>query len=228
MSAAPKTKGLFITGSDTDVGKTEITCGIARIWRKQGRSFAISKPIASGSPLGEGDAHKLAEAGGFSDATAISPITFADPVAPCVAARLRHEKLLFGDILSAIKRQGEGREGLLIEGVGGILCPLTESELVADLAKALDFPLLVVVRRSLGTLNHTLLTLEAARNRGLRVVGVIVNETRLPNSLAEETNVEELRVRSDAPVLAVVPYHEGGYSHIIPQLETIDWWSLAG
>src|SRR4051794_13044454 len=122
-------------------------------------------------------------------------------------------------------RGGRGR-AVLVEGVGGLLCPLTERHTVADLVAGLDLPLLVVARRSLGTLNHTLLTVEAARARGLRLVGVVVSETAPPGTLAERANVEELRRRLDVPLLAVAPYRPGGHEEEIPAISEIDWWSL--
>jgi dethiobiotin synthetase len=96
---------------------------------------------------------------------------------------------------------------------------------VADLAQALGLALLVVARRSLGTLNHTLLTLEAARHRLLKVAGVVVNETTLPVGLADQTNVAELQ-RLGVPVLAVVPYQPHDVPGEVPGLATVDWWSL--
>jgi dethiobiotin synthetase len=111
---------------------------------------------------------------------------------------------------------------LLVEGVGGLLCPLTESETVADLVRELALPLVIVARRSLGTLNHTLLTVEAARIRKLTVVGVVISETAPPAGLAEQTNVEELRRRLDVPLLGVVPYSDEQGSAIA----NIGWWDL--
>jgi dethiobiotin synthetase len=116
---------------------------------------------------------------------------------------------------------------LLVEGIGGLLCPLTDSETVADLAAMLRFPLVVVARRSLGTLNHTLLTLEVARKRGLPVAGIVVNETSPVRSCAEETNVEELSKRIAVPLLAVVPYLTNPYDGEIASLAAVDWQRLA-
>jgi hypothetical protein len=109
---------------------------------------------------------------------------------------------------------------------GGLLCPLTQEHTFADLIKQLDLPVLIVARRSLGTLNHTLLTVEAALRRDLRVVGIVVNETSPPISVAEQTNVEELAVRVPVPIRAVVSYRNGGYEEEIPPISAIDWWSL--
>ncbi len=98
---------------------------------------------------------------------------------------------------------------------------------VADLAALLGLPLVVVARRSLGTLNHTLMTVEVALARQLRVAGVVVCETSTVTTFAETSNVEELRARLPVPILAVVPYRPGGYDGEIPELAGTDWWSLA-
>jgi dethiobiotin synthetase len=107
------------------------------------------------------------------------------------------------------------------------LCPLTEQETVADLAARLQLPLVVVVRRSLGTLNHTLLTLEVARGRGLAVAGVVVNETEPPVGLAAATNLDELARRIAVPVLAVVPHQVGTTATDLGPIAAVDWWRLA-
>jgi dethiobiotin synthetase len=131
------------------------------------------------------------------------------------------------EIVAAVRSSARRDAALLVEGVGGLLCPLTDSETVADLALALDLPVVIVARRSLGTLNHTLLTLEAAATRGLQVAGIVVNETTPPASLAEETNVDELRRRIAVPLLAVVPFSATSEVAGSPALAGVDWWRLA-
>src|SRR5262245_52728323 len=215
-------RGLFITGTDTGVGKTEVTAGIARLWRRQGRLFRARKPVATGSL---DDARKLALAAGVLDLHTVSPLVFAEPAAPPLAARLEGTELTLAMIKEATLRHPED-SALLIEGVGGLLCPLTATETVADLADALGLPLVVVARRSLGTLNHTLLTVEVALNRGLKVAGVVVNETAPVTTRAEQSNVQELHARLAVPILAVVPYNPGGYDGEIAELAAVDWWSL--
>src|SRR5262249_26087904 len=110
----------------------------------------------------------------------------------------------------------------------GLLCPLTATQTVADLAALLALPLVVVARRSLGTLNHTLMTVEIVRTRRLDVAGVVVCETSPVTTPAESANVEELRARLTVPVLAVVPHRPGGHEDEIPELAAVDWWSLSG
>lgn len=223
--------GLFITGTDTGVGKTVVTASVARLLRRQGRPVAVCKPVATGGRRVEGhwlseDTLQLAEAVGQADDwDQVTPWVFPDPVAPPLAARRQGVTLHLETMAAAVRRRYQPGSVLLVEGVGGLLCPLTEQATVADLALALGLPLLIVTRRSLGTLNHTLLTLEAARHRGLAVVGVVVNETSPPSGLADETNVEELQ-RRGVPVLAVVPHRPHGLGTEIPSLAAIDWWSV--
>jgi dethiobiotin synthetase len=126
----------------------------------------------------------------------------------------------------AVRALARPGRAVLVEGVGGLLCPLTEHETVADLAWELGLPLVLVTRRNLGTLNHTLLTLEAARTRGLHMAGIVVNEATQGAGPAWETNVTELQQRVGVPVLAVVPFQAEVNLCPCAALAAIDWWSL--
>jgi dethiobiotin synthetase len=221
--------GLFFTGTDTGVGKTYVVCAVARTLRRLGQPIRVCKPVATGAEWHEGrllsdDTRLLAEAAGDADCVAITPWTFAEPAAPPVAARLAGVTLSLPDIVAAVRRRADAAGLLLVEGIGGLLCPLTERDSIADLAAALRLPLIVVTRRALGMLNHTLLTLEVARCRGLAVAGVMVSETNAILNMAEQTNVEELRKRIDVPMLAVVPHQAVNAAG----LERIEWRRLAG
>ncbi|HKI33842.1 MAG TPA: dethiobiotin synthase [Gemmataceae bacterium] len=223
--------GLFVSGTDTGVGKTLVTAAVARLLRNRGRDVVVCKPVATGArPVGgrwlADDTALLADAAGLADEwERVTPWAFPDPVAPPLAARRRGVALTLPAIAGAVRERVRPRAALLVEGIGGLLCPLTEGETVADLVRELGLPLLVVARRSLGTLNHTLLTLEVARGRGLAVAGVVVSETASPAGLADETNVDELR-RLGVPVLAVVPHLPGGAREVVPALAAVDWWRL--
>jgi dethiobiotin synthetase len=225
-------RGLFVSGSDTGVGKTVFTAALARLWRTQGRPFRVCKPVATGAePIPGGwlseDTRLLGEAAGDNAYSAITPWAFPVPAAPPVAARCAGVSLSLADIARAVRgRAWTPDAALLVEGVGGLLCPLTEGETVADLAAELGLALVLVVRRSLGTLNHSLLTVEAASRRRLRVAGVVVSETKPVEGTAEETNVEELRRRLEVPLLAVLPY--GASRQDTAVLAGVDWWGLAG
>lgn len=217
--------GLFFTGTDTGVGKTHVTAAVARLLRRQGRAVAVAKPVATGASwiekrwLGD-DTVRLAEAIDADDFEKITPWVFPEAVAPPVAARRHGVELVLEDLAAAVRRQARPDGILLVEGVGGLLCPLTETETVADLAALLRLPLVIVARKALGTLNHTLLTVEAAARRGLRIAGVVVNETVPDDSLAAQSNVEELRRRIAVPLLAVVP-------HGVEAVAAVNWWGVS-
>ena len=222
--------GLFITGTDTGVGKTTVAAAVVRQLRRQGHAVCARKPVATGAAWVEGrwlaeDTVRLAEACGYADCLErITRWAFPEPVAPPVAARLHGETLRLEEIHRFVAAGVSKDELVVVEGVGGLLCPLTERETVADLAAALGLPLVVVARRGLGTLNHTLLTLEAAQARGLSVAGVVVNETAPVRDLADETNVEELRRRISVPILAVTPYQEeGNEGPVAAAIAEVDW-----
>jgi dethiobiotin synthetase len=225
--------GLFVVGTDTGVGKTVVTAAIARSLRARGEPVTVCKPLATGGePYGGGyladDTRRLAEAAGHADYHRVTPWTFPEAAAPPVAARLAGVELVLETIAGRVRTLAAADALLLVEGVGGLLCPLTEGETVADLAAALKWPLVLVARRSLGTLNHTLLTLEVARQRRLPIAGLIVNETVPVQSVAEHTNVEELGKRTAVPLLAVVPFQTDPYGCEIAVLAGVDWWRLAG
>lgn len=225
-------RGLFITGTDTGVGKTLVAAAIVRHLRQQGREVRISKPVATGAQWIDGrwlaeDTVRLAQsAADGQDLERITPWAFPDPVAPPVAARRQGTMLELSTIVAAVRNRYSPGSILIVEGAGGLLCPLTENETMADLAAQLGLRLVVVARRSLGTLNHTLLTLEAARLRGLAVAGVVISETTPPHGLAEETNVEELRRRVTVPILAVIEHQPDARGEVPGAIAQIDWWRL--
>jgi dethiobiotin synthetase len=222
--------GLFFTGTDTGVGKTFVTAAVTRVLRNQGRCVVVRKPVATGARWVEGrllsdDTLRLAAASGeAADPQRITTWTFAEPLAPSVAARRQGLTLRFDELVRTVQQEFRAGKAVLVEGVGGLLCPLTDTATVADWAAALGLPLVIVARRGLGTLNHTLLTLEAARNRRLLVAGIVVNETQLPTTLAEETNLDELRRWIDVPVLALVPFQTGPEIEVSGELAEVDWW----
>lgn len=209
-------RGLFITGTDTDVGKTFVTASIARQLRADGLRPGVFKPACSGAEQDESgelrwhDVETLAEAAAVSDRSLICPQSFQAPLAPPVAARLEGATVSWQKIFDGVSRWDDvdaAIDLLLIEGVGGLLCPLTEDRSVADFAAALGFPLIVVARLGLGTINHTLMTIEAARSRALIVAGVVLNDGQnLAETPAGRSNFDELSRLTDVPILGVFPF----------------------
>jgi dethiobiotin synthetase len=234
--------GLFITGTDTGVGKTWVAGAIVRAMVGAGHRVGILKPVATGvvpeqgCSCGEDAAVLIAASGVATPPQRISPLSYEAPLAPAVAARLRGEPLALGRVLEATAEalawwSDQGVGVMVVEGVGGLLCPLAEGATVADLAIALDYPLIVVARRGLGTLNHTLLTVEAARHRGLRVAGVVLNAAEpgaTPDRLAEQTNAAELARRLDGIAVLAVLDHHPPQETLPPTIEGVHWFERAG
>jgi dethiobiotin synthetase len=230
--------GLFVVGTDTGVGKTHVASAIARSWSSAGHRVGVLKPVASGAEIADNfwfssDARHMADAiGGGVSLDRISPILLEEPLAPPVAARRSGKLLLMVEVLLQVAKSldwwSDRAEVMVVEGVGGLLCPLAEETTVADLAIALDYPLLIVAHRGLGTLNHTLLTVEAARSRGLRIAGVILNGARpTTDPIAEATNAEELAARlGEVAILAEWP-HNDGFPHPSVAPEAGDGYDLA-
>jgi dethiobiotin synthetase len=201
-------RGLFVTGTDTGVGKTEIACGLLRAWRAAGRDVAAMKPAQSGVEPGiASDAERLAAAAATGDpAELVCPYSFAAPLAPAVAARLAGVAIDLPRILAAARELAARHEGVLVEGAGGLLVPLTPRETYADLAVALGFPVLVVARTGLGTVNHTALTVEALRARGLELAGVVLNAATAARDPSEPHNAAEIERLTAAPVLGAISH----------------------
>jgi dethiobiotin synthetase len=201
-------RGLFVTGTDTGVGKTEVAVGLVVGWRSRGLDVGAMKPAQSG--VGDGlptDADRLREAAGGTDPMAlVCPYSLSAPLAPAVAARLEGVEISLPHLLACAAELSRRHAALVVEGAGGLLVPLTASETFADLAVALGMPVLVVARAGLGTVNHTALTCEALRARGLAVVGVVLNRAQAGADPSEPHNAAEIERLTGVRVLASLPY----------------------
>ena len=228
--------GLFVVGTDTGVGKTFVASAILRCLRASGARAGAIKPVASGARrvgdrLVAEDAEALADAiGGVVALDRINPLAFEAPLAPPIAARQEGAELGSAEVLAATfdalrwwAKSAEA-ERVVVEGVGGLLCPLAEGMTVADLCGAIDYPLVIVARRGLGTLNHTLLTVEVAEARGLRVAGIVLNDATPSggDGLTERTNAEALARLVAAPILAEVAYSKAG-AILCRSFDLVDW-----
>lgn len=205
--ASGRARGVFVTGTDTGVGKSAVAAGLARVLRRRGVAVGVMKPAASGVPPDEDLELLRSAAGAESEALdLLSPLRFRDPLAPAAAAEREGRRVDRGAVLAAFRALADAHPFLVVEGVGGLLVPLSWEWRAADLAADLGLPLLVVARLGLGTLNHAALTLEAARTRGLRVLGlVLVPERDGPPDLAMETNPSALRRMGCGPILGTLP-----------------------
>ena len=182
----------FITGTDTGVGKTYITAQLCRMFRQAGLDVGVMKPVSSG---GRQDARYLLKQTGLKDPLdLVNPIHFKTPVAPTLAAKLADKRINIRRIFFAYKKlKALHKDGILIEGVGGVLVPLNKGYLVADLIKEFRIPVIIITRSSLGTVNHTLLTIESLKSRKIPISGFIVNYG-LPGN-EPKTRLEKLTAR---------------------------------
>jgi dethiobiotin synthetase len=187
--------GVFVTGTDTGVGKTLVACALVRELVDRGMRVGAMKPIETGvGPQGPLDAQALQQAAGGRDPLErVCPERFALPAAPSVAARAEGREVRIGAIVAAFRRLIARYELVVVEGAGGLLVPLDATHTMADLAATLELPLLVVARGALGTINHTRLTLEAAEARGVPVLGVVVSHAGGVLSDADAENLADLR-----------------------------------
>lgn len=207
--------GLFITATDTDVGKTVITGVIAAALKGRGLGVGVMKPLASGGiPDQEGklvaeDATFLMQAAGFpeSERLAVNPLCLGPALTPAVAAKISGVEVDMPAIIGAYHELTKRYEPVLVEGVGGITAPLWQDYLLVDLMVELDLPVIVVTRAKLGAINHTVLTVAYARSRGLQVAGIIINGWNEEEIGILETSNEEYMTRlTGIPILGKFPY----------------------
>lgn len=204
-------KGYFITGTDTGVGKSWCSAGLMAKLQQQGQTVAGMKPVASGCEPGcEGlrndDALLLQSQASIEvPYETINPFAYEPPIAPHIAAQYAERPVQIDIIRDDFLRIAEQVDQVIVEGVGGWRVPLNEGETVADLAKALGLPVVLVVGLRLGCINHALLTAESIRNAGCLLAGWIGNslESAMPE---QDAVIASLEARLEAPLLGVVPY----------------------
>ena len=191
---------LFVTGTDTGVGKTHTVVQLLRLLRASGKTCAGFKPICCG------DRHDVelllaASSEGFT-IDEINPLCLKTPLAPFAAALAEKVKIDIDHLITAFKALEERVDHVLVEGVGGWMVPLRADYFVSDFAAALKLPVLIVAQNRLGCLNHTALTARSVAGYGLRCVGIALNTPPEANDVAARTNADVLRAIIDVPVLA--------------------------
>ena len=207
-------RGVFITSTDTGVGKTVVTGALAVALRSHGRTVGVMKPIETGvlsSTDARSDAVRLRAAAASSDALAvIRPYAFRLPLAPIDAARLEKRTITLPTIMRNFLTLHSRHEVLCVEGVGGLFVPITTSLKVSDLIYRMKLPAIVVGRAGIGGINHTLLTLEALRRRNIPVLALVLNRTVKVGTATvrqqESSTVRLLRQLIDMPVIGPLPY----------------------
>jgi len=225
-----RARGLFFVGTDTGVGKTYVAALAARSLAEAGRRVGVYKPAASGCrqegrEIVSDDARVLWEAAGRpGDLQRVCPQRFLAPLAPHLAAAEEGRQLDAGLLRSGLDYWHARSDVIVVEGVGGLMCPLGQKEYVADLVAEFRFPLIVVSRNALGTINLTLQTLMAAGSfrGGLPVAGIVLNHPApAPDHPSTAGNRQELASRCGCPILAEVAWQARQFSR------PVDWLALA-
>jgi dethiobiotin synthetase len=199
--------GIFVTGTDTGVGKTVVAAAIAWNLTQAGKRVALMKPVQTGTIVsGPTDIEFVQKVLGADYSLDVScPYMFSDPVAPLVASMLVGERIDIKKIKDAYSRLSSDNDFVIVEGAGGLLVPILEDYFMSDLALDLDLPVLIVTRPNLGTLNHTFLTLESAKKRGLDVAGIVISNFPWDPGLPEQTNPELILSMTGDNILGVIP-----------------------
>lgn len=213
-------RGYFVTGTDTDVGKTWISLGIVEALKQQGQKVGVMKPISAGCErMADGlrniDALLLQQQSNIElSYDEINPYAFEPAIAPHIAAAQNGIRIDIETIYQHFQSISEKSDCIVVEGAGGWQVPLNDFQTMADLAKRMQLPVILVVGMQLGCLNHALLSIESIRATGLPLAGWIANHIDPDMSCVEE-NIQTLSLMIDAPLLGRIPYLEKMDVHTI-------------
>lgn len=203
-------RDMFVTGTDTEIGKTLVSAALLFVLQQQGKRCVGMKPVAAGATVLDGALHNedvdmLVAASNVAAAPSlVCPYMMKAPAAPHIVARLEQVDVSLPHIVACYRQLQERTDAVVVEGVGGFCVPLNEQLTTADMAQALDLPVILVAGMRLGCINHTLLTAEAIAARGLRLAGWVAN-TVDEDMLYLEENIAALRARIAAPLLGHIP-----------------------
>lgn len=218
-------KAYFITGTDTGVGKTSITAGLAGSMRKLGINVGVMKPIASGIPQKTGfkslDVDIIVEASKTKDSEElINPVFLPIPTSPYDATKLLSLPVDMPLILTTFTKLLSIHDVLLVEGIGGIMTPITKNFFVADMIKAMGIETIIVTRATLGTLNHTMMTYQLCKDYGIKVKGLVINSFDEKGTAAEKNAPITLHEITGLDILGVVPFIKD-YNKIDTMIEMV-------
>ncbi len=202
-------KGVFVTGSDTGVGKTVIAGAIAAAIEAQGLDVGVMKPVASGAKKIDGklvseDAVYLKKIiDSTDDDDLVNPVRLEPSIAPTMAASKSGVPIDINKICKAYEVLTNKHDFVVVEGIGGLMVPIDDTLFVADLVRKMDLALVIVSSDYLGAINHTLLTVEYARSRNIRIKGIVINMLKNGDDF-----VREIEKYSSAPILGTIPFKE--------------------
>ncbi|KAF6247588.1 dethiobiotin synthase [Nitrosopumilus sp. b3] len=205
-------KSLFITGTDTDVGKTYITAGLAVTLRKMGIDVGIMKPFAAGSAQKKGfkseDVEILSKAAQVNDPeNLVNPQFFPMPASPYTAWKTMKIKPKIDSVISSFKKLSKLHQILLVEGMGGIMTPILKDYFVTDLIKEMKISSVLVTRTKVGTVNHTIMTVKMCEKYGIPIKGIIVNDFDSDGYKTKEL-IRDLKSLTGVPILGIIPFIE--------------------
>ncbi len=237
----PQANGLFITGTDTGVGKTLVAGGIAKILNQTGYTVGVFKPVATGCKhhhegLVSTDAEFLRYWSNCDfELSVVNPVGFVTPAAPVVCQEFERRHVDFAAIQKVYESICKVSDFVIVEGIGGIRVPISGDVDVLELARAFGLPVVIVARPYLGTINHTLLTVDAVRGAGLDVAGVVISGYEAASAtFAEETAADVIAEYGDVGILAIVPHDEDSDVEncqlgdlTVEALTDCDWAALA-
>jgi dethiobiotin synthetase len=218
--------GLFVTGTDTGVGKTALSAALLAAMVAAGERVRAHKPVVTG--LGEPDGpwpadHELLASAAGMMPEGVAPLRFDPAVSPHLAARLAGERVDPADLVARARKAGDDGATLILEGVGGLLAPLADGYTVRDLAVTLELPLLIAARPGLGTINHTLLTLQSARTVGLDVRAIVLTPWPEQPSEMELSNRETIARMGDIEVAVLSQIRSPAISNLAHAGNALPW-----
>jgi dethiobiotin synthetase len=192
-------KGIFVTATDTEVGKTYVSCKILESLKSLDIHCGCFKPVSTGN---RNDARALIKASGVEEeADVVTPVFFKNPMSPYGASFLENKKFDLKKVEGTFKYFIDKYDFNVIEGIGGVLVPLKKDFFVIDLIKMFSFPVIVVARHNLGTINHTLLTIEKLKNDNQKILGIILNGNKNKNDVSVKYNAKLIKQLTKLPVL---------------------------
>jgi len=209
MVAAEKFNGVFITGTDTGVGKTIFAAALAKFLSKRGIDVGVMKPFESGiadpSQLGPDAALLTWAAGVQDDPDLVSPYRLKEPLAPAVAAQREGVKVVPSLVQNCFEQLKSKHEFIIVEGAGGLMVPVAGGILIADIARQMNLPMMVVARPGLGTINHTFLTVFTAQQMQIPIAGYVINRMPEPPDVACQTTPHTMASLISADLLGLFP-----------------------
>jgi dethiobiotin synthetase len=221
-------RGLFVTGTDTGVGKSIVAAAVCAALVARGERVAAFKPVVTGLAEPDGDFppdHELlaGAAGGGQSPAGVAPYSYEPPLSPHLAAELAGETIEPARLVTTARALAADSDVLVAEGVGGLLVPITPGYLVRDLARDLSLPVIVAARTGLGTINHTLLTVEAARAVGLDVAGIVMTPWPAEPERIEQSNRVTVERLASVPVTGLGPVELDTLAARGAELPLDDW-----